>query len=313
MSIGWPMSWFDEPRLGSVRTADTAAPARAFGGVRTDVPMSQLTTFQVGGPAHLLLEPLDPQSAAETVRRVRQRGLPVRVLGNGSNLLVSDAGVEGAVIFTDRMRRCIQDEDRIRAWAGTHLVGLVNYAAKVGLSGVEGLIGIPAQVGGAVRMNAGGRWGEIFDVLESVTVCDLETGDVRTLSRAECQPTYRNSNLGNQMILECVLRLKPGDRKAIAEATKEHLLEKNAVQPVTEPSAGCIFKNPKPDSAGKVIESCGLKGTRIGGIEVSPKHANYFVNVGGGTCDDALRLIELVRDRVRRERGIELQLEVQLW
>src|SRR4029434_8835626 len=160
---------------------------------------------------------------------------------------------------------------------------------------------------------AGGRWGEIFDVLESVTLCDLATAEVRTLSRAETGPSYRSSNLGDVLVLEATLRLEPGDAKSIAEETKAHLLEKNAAQPVAEPSAGCIFKNPKPDRAGLVIEACGLKGERVGGVEVSRKHANYFVNVGGGTCSDAQRLMDLVRARVRRERSIDLETEVQIW
>ncbi len=308
MSIAWPKSWFDEPRR-----AETGGGGRALGGVLENVPFSTRTTFRVGGPARVLLEPFDPESAVAVMRTARDRGIPLRILGNGSNLLVSDAGFDGAVLCTDRLRRCIREDDRFHLWAGTSLVGLVNHAAKVGLSGLEGLIGIPAQVGGAIRMNAGGRWGEIFDVLESVTVCDAETAEVRRLARADCAPSYRNGNLGSALVLEATIRLRPGDARAIVETTQDHLREKNAVQPVQEPSAGCIFKNPRPDRAGHVIEACGLKGTRIGGIEVSRKHANYFVNVGNGTCDDALRLIDLVRERVRAARGIELETEVQVW
>jgi UDP-N-acetylmuramate dehydrogenase len=197
-------------------------------------------------------------------------------------------------------------------------VGFVNHAAKAGLSGVEGLIGIPAHLGGAIAMNAGGKWGEIFDVVESVTTVDLTTGETRTRARGDCQPRYRDGNLGDAVVLEAVLRLTPGDAKAIQDATKEHLLEKNANQPVVEKSAGCIFKNPKSEkaagrSAAKLIQDAGLKGTRVGGIEVSRKHSNYFVNLDGGSCEDALRLIDLVTEKVEREFGVRLETEVKIW
>lgn len=304
------MSWFDDPR--------SRGAGRAHGGERRDVPLRQLTTFGIGGPARLLLEPLDPESAAAVVRRALEREVRLRILGNGSNLLVSDAGVEGAVLTTARMRRTIQEGERFRLWAGTPLVGFVNHAAREGLSGVEGIIGIPAHVGGAIRMNAGGKWGEIFDVVESVTVCDLATGEVRSLERAECQPKYRDANLGDVLVLEATLRLRPSNPREVEEATRAHLQEKNASQPVVEPSAGCIFKNPKIPraegrSAAKLIDEAGLKGTRVGGVEVSRKHANYFVNAGGGTCEDALRLIEFVTARVDECFGVRLETEVKIW
>jgi UDP-N-acetylmuramate dehydrogenase len=305
MSTEWPTSWFDDPRTSR-------------GGSRRDVPLRTLTTFQIGGPARLLLEPLDPESAVSAIRRAREAGIPLRILGNGSNLLVHDSGVDGVVLSTARMRRCVREDDRFHAWAGVGLPGLVNHAAKLGLSGVEGIIGIPAHVGGAVRMNAGGKWGEIFDVVESVTVCELATGEARRLARSECNPKYRESNLGEVLVLETTLRLRPADPKEVLETTKEHLVEKNAAQPVVEASAGCIFKNPKiPEAAGrsaaKLIDDAGLKGTRVGGVEVSRKHSNYFVNCGGGTCADALALIDLVVKRVRDSSGIRLETEVQIW
>jgi UDP-N-acetylmuramate dehydrogenase len=305
MSTAWPTSWFDEPRISR-------------GGVRTDVPLKGLTTFAIGGPARVLVEPLDPESAVAVVRRAIERGVSLRILGNGSNLLVSDSGVDGVVLSTARMRRCVQDGERFQIWAGSPLVGFVNHAAKVGLSGVEGIIGIPAHIGGAILMNAGGKWGEIFDVVESVSVCDLATGEPRRLERAECNPKYRDANLGDVLVLETTLRLRPANPKDVAEATKEHLLEKNASQPVVEPSAGCIFKNPKGEaaagrSAAKLIQDAGLKGTRIGGVEVSRKHSNYFVNCGGGSCVDALSLVDLVVKRVEESSGIRLETEVKIW
>lgn len=320
MSIEWPTCWFDEPtkvKLLKLQGADAGKRA-ASGGVRTDVPMSDLTTFRIGGPARVLVEPLDPESAAEVVRRALEREVPLRILGNGSNLLVNDAGVDAVVLCTSRMRRAIREDNKYYLWAGTPLVGFVNDAARSGLSGVEGIIGVPAQIGGAIAMNAGGRWGEIFDVVETVTICSLETGEVRTLSRAEMNPRYRDSNLGRVLVLEATLSLKPGDPKAIVATTREHLLEKNAAQPVTEPSAGCIFKNPigadgRKSSAAKLIEQTGLKGARIGGVEVSRKHANYFINIGGGASSDALALIDHVRQRVAKEHGVTLETEVKIW
>ncbi|MFN0207222.1 MAG: UDP-N-acetylmuramate dehydrogenase [Planctomycetota bacterium] len=325
MSIEWPTNWFDDPNKikvnvggGTSRNINGGADRNingraAFGGVRTDVLFRDLTTFRIGGPAKVLVEPLDPDSAAEVVRRACERNVKLKILGNGSNLLVSDAGFDGVVMSTARMRRAIRQEEYYHLWAGTPLVGFVNDAAKAGLSGVEGIIGIPAMIGGAIAMNAGGRWGEIFDVVETVTICELSTGEVRTLRKPEMQPKYRDANLGNVMVLETTLKLRPADRKTVVEETKSHLIEKNSSQPVTEPSPGCIFKNPKPHSAAQLIDVTGLKGTRIGGVEVSRKHANYFVNVGGGTCDDANRLIDHVRERVAKEHNIELETEVKIW
>lgn len=333
MSIEWPTNWFDDPNKikvnvggGTARnvsggtfsnisrgTGSNITGGAAFGGVRTDVLFRDLTTFRIGGPAKVLVEPIDPDSAAEVVRRAVERNIKLKILGNGSNLLVSDAGFDGVVINTSRMRRAIREEEYYHLWAGTPLAGFVNDAAKAGLAGVEGIIGIPAHIGGAIAMNAGGKWGEIFDVVESVTICELATGEVRTLRKAEMQPKYRDANLGEVMVLEATLKLRPSVPKTVLDETKSHLLEKNAAQPVTEASAGCIFKNPKPHSAAKLIDVTGLKGTRIGGVEVSRKHANYFVNIGGGTCDDAMRLIDLVRERVAKEHQIELETEVKIW
>jgi UDP-N-acetylmuramate dehydrogenase len=312
MSTKWPTNWFDDPGKVSDHRIATARPS-AYGGVRCDVPMSEWTTFRIGGPAAVLVEPATPESAVEVVRRALEREVPLRVLGHGSNLLVSDDGVDGVVLCTDRMRRAIRNEDRYDVWAGTSLSGFVKDAAKSGLSGVEGIVGIPAQIGGAIAMNAGGNWGEIFDVVETVTLCELDTGTVKTLKRAEMQPAYRDSRLGRVIVLEATMRLHPSDPATVTSATESHLREKNAAQPVAEPSAGCIFKNPKPHAAAKLIDDLGLKGTRVGGVEVSRKHANYFVNLGGGTCRDALALIEVVRDRVRKECGVELETEVKIW
>jgi UDP-N-acetylmuramate dehydrogenase len=293
-----------------VESAPAPAPGSA---VREGVRLADLTTFRIGGPARALLEPATPEAAAAAVRQARERGAGLRILGGGSNLLVADEGVDDLVLATSRMRRCIRDGDRFHVWAGTSLPGLVREAHRAGLSGLEGLPGIPAQLGGAIRMNAGGRWGEIFDVVESVTVCDLATGETARRTRAECRPAYRDSRLGAVLVLEATLRLAPGDPKEVYARTKEHLEEKNRIQPVAEASAGCIFRNPAPLRAGSLIDECGLKGARVGAIEVSRKHANYLVNLGGGTCRDALALVELVRERVRRERGVVLETEVEIW
>lgn len=316
MSIKWPTNWFDDPtKIYSRQVASTIA----AGGVGIDVPLSKLTTFRIGGPARVLVEPLTPESAVEVVRRAIERNITLKILGFGSNLLASDAGVDGVVLTTTRMRRATREDDRYTLWAGSPLVGFVNDAAKAGLSGVEGIIGIPANLGGAIAMNAGGKWGEIFDVVESVTVCDLRTAEVRTLQRHELNPHYRDANLGQVLVLSTVLRLKPADPKVVVETTRQHLMEKNRAQPVTEPSAGCIFRNPKPAPGGAklaaaaLIDQSGLKGTRIGGVEVSHKHANYFVNLGNGTCNDALALMDLVRERVHREFNVILENEVKLW
>lgn len=297
--------------------------------------------MKVGGQAEWLLEPTTPEQFREGWLAAREQGLRVRVLGGGADLIIADGLLPGVVIATDRLDRLFrpgtaegknpldaspearvvldgsESDPRLVAWCGASLPGAVRAAGKLGWSGLEGLVGVPGRIGGAVVTNAGGRWGELWEVLETVRVLDSD-GGVHDLDRSECDPRYRDGNLGDQAVLGAVLRLVPDDRQEIAERVRQYLLEKRAVQPVTESSAGCIFKNPDPElsegrSAGKLIDDCGLKGLARGRAEVSPLHGNFIINNGGATAADVLGLVEELENRVADRAKVRLEREVRIW
>lgn len=210
---------------------------------------------------------------------------------------------------------------RLVAWAGASMPGLVRAASELGWTGLEGLIGVPGHLGGGVAMNAGGRWGELFDVLELVRVV-TEDGELRDFTREECSPSYRNGGLGAlgaALVVGAVLRLEVDTKAAVRERGREFLLEKRAAQPVTEASAGCIFKNPDATfegervGAGLLIDKLGLKGRRRGAARISPLHGNFMINEGGATATDVIELIREVRAEVVERTGILLEIEVQRW
>lgn len=312
------------------------------------------TTLRVGGSAAWLLEPATPDAFVAAWCAVRERGLEPRVLGGGANLIVADGTHPWVVIATDRMHRVFRPETdqaqvlelaaiegangrdgvyepelprvahhererepRLVAWAGAGMPGLVRMARDLGWSGLEGLVGVPGNLGGGVAMNAGGRWGELWDVVESVRLLTPE-GEVVERLRGECQPRYRDGNLGGAMVLGAELKLVPGDRSAIGARMGEYLAQKSAAQPVMERSAGCIFRNPDKElsdglSAGELIERLGLKGRSRGDAVVSQKHGNFLVNRGRASACDVLELIDEVEREVHARTGIVLQREVKLW
>ena len=280
--------------------------------VRESVPLARETHVRIGGPAAFFVEPMTEDAVSAVVRACRDVDAPMHVLGGGSNLVVADDGVPGVVMRLDRLNRFVHDGERLSAGAGVTLPSVVSNCKKVGLAGLETLVGIPAVVGGAVAMNAGTREGSTFDHLESILVCDAD-GQVTELARAELRPQYRDGGLGDRIVLNATFVLQPDDPDQIYERLATSLKRRNATQPVTEKSVGCVFRNPDGASAGQLIEQAGCKSLRRGSISVSPKHANYFVNEGDGTCADFLALMEDVRDRVRADSGAELQAEVKFW
>lgn len=269
--------------------------------VRSEEPLWPHTTMKIGGPAEWFVEPRSIEELAAVV----ETGAPLRVLGSGANLLVRDAGIRGGVVRLNRMNR--RHGDYVEA--GANLPTLVKETVAEGLGGLEGLAGIPASVGGAVAMNAGGRHGEIGAVVRSVDV--LEGGAVRRLAREEIGFRYRGTALGERIVLGAELVLAP-DPLAV-EKYDEILAAKKATQPIGCHNSGCMFRNPTGMHAGRLIDESGLKGKRVGGAHVSRRHANFIVNDGGATADDVLRLVDHVRDTVRRKFGIDLELEIVVW
>lgn len=213
------------------------------------------------------------------------------------------------------------DNPRLVAWAGATMPGLVRTASQLGWTGLEGLIGVPGHLGGGVAMNAGGRWGELFDVVELVRVV-TRGGELVDVARADCRPAYRNGGLDAldaAIVVGAVLKLEVGNKAEVKERAREYLLEKRRAQPVTEASAGCIFKNPGTEfegerlGAGALIDRLGLKGRARGKARVSPLHGNFIINEGGATATDVIELIREVRREVRDRSGIELEIEVRRW
>lgn len=282
--------------------------------VERDVALAPLTWFGLGGAAAYVFHPRDAEELASFVRRAADESLPYRVLGEGANVLVRDDGIDGVVVRLDQpgFRRVERDGHLVTAGGGASLMPLVKYCTDEGLSGLENLAGIPATVGGAARMNAGGRFGEFGSLVREVTVLD-RNGDLRSLSNDECGFRYRGSNLGDYMVIDATLELTPEAPASVRQRYDEVFEFKRSTQPIAERSAGCIFKNPRGQSAGALIDRAGLKGTRRGGAMVSPRHANFIVTERDARSLDVLHLIDLVRDRVMREFSTELEVEVDIW
>jgi UDP-N-acetylmuramate dehydrogenase len=286
---------------------------RLFPSAKFDEPLKRYTAWKIGGPADALLEPRDADELVEVVRRAREHGVPVTVLGGGTNVLVRDGGIRGLTIRLAKALTGVEIEDRsVVAEAGVLYPVLANATAGRGLAGLEFATGIPGTVGGAVYMNAGAYGGETKDVLDWADV--LGDGEVVRMGNAELELSYRRSVLQDQpdrVVLRAGYTLEPGDPDELKARIKEFRAQRMTGSP-NRPSCGSTFKRPPGDFPGRVIEAAGLKGTRVGNIEVSPVHANYLVNLGGGTAEEALELIGLVKEKVRERLGIELEEEVRV-
>ncbi len=284
--------------------------------LRREEPLAGRTTLRVGGAARLFAEPASLADLGRLVVLAREAGVSVFPLGRGSNLVVPDAGVDGLVLSLAHESFAAfqpRPDGLVAVGAGLRLKNLCGLAAAAGLGGFEFLEGIPGSVGGALRMNAGAMGGWMFDVVAEVTLVDGD-GAVHRLPKAELRVDYRHcAELESALAVGAVLvPASPSEAAAIARQIDVYRKKRHETQP-REPSAGCIFKNPPGTSAGRVIDDCGLKGTRVGGAEVSPVHANFIVNRGGATGDDVLELVRRIRARVRAVRGIDLQPEVLLF
>ncbi|MDR0839852.1 MAG: UDP-N-acetylmuramate dehydrogenase [Christensenellaceae bacterium] len=279
--------------------------------VRVHVPMAEHTSFRIGGPADLFFEPEDAPSLARALRLAKECGAPVFILGNGTNLLVSDRGIEGLVIHLgERFSGMRCEGNRVHALAGTLVSGLAAYAAAQGLMGLEWAAGIPGSVGGAVAMNAGAYGGEVAQSLERVEY--LQHGEVAVCAPQAGDMGYRYSAFGapERIVLSATFRLAPDDGGA-AQRMRDYAARRKAKQPLASPSAGSAFKRPAGFFAGALIEQAGLKGFRVGGAQVSALHAGFIINTGGATSADVRGLIAEVQKRVFERSGVRLEPEVK--
>jgi UDP-N-acetylmuramate dehydrogenase len=282
--------------------------------VETNYPLAKHTWYGLGGPADYFLRPQSVKQLKEVIQRCRENHIRIYVIGFGSNLLISDEGLRAAVITLEgeQFAQTQFDNEQVTAWAGAELSKLVLTCVKKGLSGIEALIGIPGSIGGAVKMNAGGNFGDIGASVETVSLMDKQ-GNVFEKSKPELMFDYRRTNITAKFILNARIKLAPGDPEQIMQTVKEIWIYKKNTQPLNTKNSGCIFKNPRGLSAGALIDRAGLKGLQIGGATVSEKHANFII--AGKDCKsrDIIRLIESIKQRIKEQFDTELEPEIEIW
>lgn len=303
-----------KPKAAAQPKAPPAPPKVKFHGrMLENEPLSRYTTWRIGGPARYLLQPADVDDVVRGLEMARERGLPWLVLGLGSNVLVKDGGFPGMVI---RMGKGL---DKFEMKGATAIVGagmptpiLARRTAEAGFSGVERFIGIPGTVGGGIYMNAGCHGAEFAEIVTEVTVMDGK-GKTRTIPRKQISYKYRGSNLGDVIVLEAKLQLGEESPAKLKELQAKLFRWRKAGTPFDQPCAGSTFKNPGGNkTAGMLIDEVGLKGFRMGSVQVSTMHANYFVNLGNATAAEVLRLIDHVKKTVAKKAGVELELEIKV-
>lgn len=281
--------------------------------VRRQEPMSLHTTFRIGGPADLFVTPGSIQAVADSIRICKETQTPYAVIGNGSNLLVSDTGYRGVIIQIGRnLNQVSVNGEEIRAQAGAMLSVIAKTALSESLTGFEFASGIPGTLGGAAVMNAGAYGGEMKDVLTEVTVLTRE-GEIWTIPAEKLELGYRTSLAAKNgwIILEAVLRFQKGDAEAIRSRMEELKVQRVTKQPLDLPSAGSTFKRPEGYFAGKLIMDAGLRGFTVGGAQISEKHCGFVVNKGGATAEDVRNLICAVQKKVQEDAGVKLEPEVK--
>lgn len=312
----------------NLQSVGTELEARAHGQVSLDYPLAGLTTYRVGGPAAIYLEPADTSDIELLAEVLREHApdVPVLAMGRGSNLVISDRGFPGVVIRLGMAFSWIRaakggageaNESAgtvtgMVAGASTPLPMLSNWAARRGLAGMEFAIAIPGSVGGGVRMNAGAHDGEMADVLESVRIFELDEAAVVASGEDELGMTYRRSGLSErQIVLDATFALDPGEPEEIRARMETYRRHRAETQPGAVQNAGSVFKNPPGDAAGRLVEAAGLKGFRVGGAAVSDLHANFFVADEGSSAQDVFDLVTTVRARVASAFGVELEPEIR--
>jgi UDP-N-acetylmuramate dehydrogenase len=282
--------------------------------VEEQAPLAPLTWYRIGGPAKYLVRPRSVEELQQATRRCAENAIPIYVLGLGANLLVGDNGVNAAVFRLDdeHWRKVDINGVNVSVGAGVKMQKLVPNSVRAGLAGLECLAGIPGTIGGGIRMNAGGKFGDIGAVVSTVMVMD-QSGEIFQRTKDDLVFDYRSTNISAKFILSATLELEEEDPEVILRKTKEIWMYKTNTQPLDTKNCGCIFKNPRGLSAGALIDQAGLKGTRVGGAEVSEKHANFVVAHPGCRADDVMELVKLIREKVWEKNQIHLESEVQIW
>ncbi len=282
--------------------------------VETNYPLAKCTWYGLGGPADYFIRPETVKQLRDVVQRCNENNIAIYALGFGSNILISDDGLRAAVIKleAEKFAQIQFDGEQLTAWAGAELSELVLTCVKKGLSGIEALTGIPGSIGGAVRMNAGGAFGDIGAAIETVTLMDSQ-GNIFEESKPELMFDYRRTNITAKFILNARLKLTGSDPEQIMRTVKEIWIYKKNNQPLNTRNCGCIFKNPRGVSAGALIDRASLKGLQIGGAIVSEKHGNFIIAEKGCKSRDVVRLIDAIKERVKEQFGIELELEIEIW
>jgi UDP-N-acetylmuramate dehydrogenase len=281
------------------------------GHLAVNEPLGKYTSFRIGGPADLFLEPVDREDLVEIVNYLRDNNVPITIVGNGTNLLISDQGIRGAVINLERgLTGIFMDGEMIVVEAGVRISKFVDFCILQGKKGSEMLAGIPGTMGGAIVMNAGAYGGETSDFLVDVDV--LRGREVVRIPKKDAGFSYRHSAFGGELVLGARFNFPSGEPGALMKTRRELLVKRNQSQPLNLPNSGSVFKNPPGNFAAKLIEEAGLKGTAIGQARISEKHANFIVNAGGALAKDVLELILLAKRTVFERTTIVLEPEVKL-
>ncbi|MFD1018083.1 UDP-N-acetylmuramate dehydrogenase [Thalassobacillus hwangdonensis] len=286
-----------------------------IGKVKLNEPLKKHTTIKIGGPADLFIEPDSIENLKKTLQIVKDHGLSVRIIGRGSNLLIPDEGIRGAVVkLGPGLDHLEEDGNTIQVGAGYPMIKLAMIMSRKGLGGLEFAGGIPGSVGGAVYMNAGAHGSDISEILVKAHIL-FEDGTMEWLTKDEMKFSYRTSVLQNERkgyCLEAVFELNPGSKEEIVAEIQKFKDYRRETQPWSHPCAGSIFRNPLPEYAGKLVEEVGLKGHKIGDAQISELHANFIVNTADASYEDVMALIQHVKDTIWKEKQIKIETEVEI-
>ena len=282
--------------------------------VRNSVPLAERTWFNLGGPAQFFAEPSTVEELQSVIVRCRDEGLHARLLGGGSNVLIRDEGVAGMVISlaNANFSNIKIDGRRVTVGGGASLANTITVTVAAGLAGLEPLVGIPGTIGGALHGNSGSHGGDIGQWACSASVV-TRGGEIIERDRGDLVFAYRQSSLDELVVLEAQFELEEEDPVEVTKRMQKLWIVKKANLPMAHENTGCIFKNPRGMSAGMLIDQCGLKGEQVGAVEVSQRHANFFVAKPGATAKEVLQLIDVVRNHVAERMGVELETEIEIW